>query len=64
MAADMSLEQQAFFESKIGPVLVKQCFECPSSSAKKIGGKPLLDAPADMSLVVSRARPCSPAKPT
>ena len=47
-AADMSPDQRAFFESKIRPVLVKQCYECHAAGAKKIGGKLLLDAPAEM----------------
>ena len=47
-AADMSPDQRAFFESKIRPVLVKQCYECHSASAKKIGGKLLLDSPGEM----------------
>jgi hypothetical protein len=47
-AADMSPDQRAFFESRIRPVLVKQCYECHSASAKKIGGKLLLDSPAEM----------------
>src|SRR6187431_2824993 len=47
-AADMTTEQRAFFENKIRPVLVKQCYECHSTGAKKIGGKLLLDAPAEM----------------
>ena len=47
-AADMSPDQRAFFENKIRPVLVKQCYECHSQSAKKLGGKLLLDAPSEM----------------
>jgi hypothetical protein len=47
-AADMTTEQRAFFENKIRPVLVKQCYECHSTGAKKIGGNLLLDAPAEM----------------
>lgn len=47
-AADMTPDQRAFFESKIRPVLVKQCYECHSQGAKKIGGKLLLDAPSEM----------------
>ena len=47
-AADMTVEQRSFFESKIRPVLVKQCYECHSQEAKKLGGKLLLDAPSEM----------------
>ena len=46
--ADMSPAQRSFFESKIRPVLVKQCYECHSQGAKKLGGKLLLDAPSEM----------------
>lgn len=47
-AADMSPDQRAFFETKIRPVLVKQCYECHAQTAKKVGGKLLLDAPSEM----------------
>ncbi len=46
--ADMTPDQRAFFESNIRPVLVKQCYECHSHGAKKLGGKLLLDAPSEM----------------
>jgi hypothetical protein len=46
--ADMTPDQRTFFENKIRPVLVKQCYECHSQSAKKVGGKLLLDAPSEM----------------
>lgn len=46
--ADMTPDQRAFFESKIRPVLVKQCYECHSQTSKKVGGKLLLDAPSEM----------------
>ena len=48
LGADMTPDQRSFFESKIRPVLVKQCYECHSQGAKKIGGKLLLDAPSEM----------------
>jgi hypothetical protein len=47
-AAEMAPEQRAFFESKIRPVLARQCYECHAANAKKIGGKLLLDTPAEM----------------
>jgi hypothetical protein len=47
-AADMTPERRAFFESKIRPVLVKECYECHSASAKKVGGKLLLDSRGEM----------------
>ncbi|MBE7495713.1 MAG: DUF1553 domain-containing protein [Verrucomicrobiaceae bacterium] len=47
-SADMTPDQRAFFESKIRPVLVKQCYECHSQTSKKLGGKLLLDAPSEM----------------
>jgi hypothetical protein len=46
--ADMTPDQRAFFEQKIRPVLVKQCYECHSQASKKLGGKLLLDAPSEM----------------
>lgn len=46
--AEMTPDQRTFFENKIRPVLVKQCYECHSQSAKKVGGKLLLDAPSEM----------------
>ena len=46
--ADMTPDQRAFFEQKIRPVLVKQCYECHSQTSKKLGGKLLLDAPSEM----------------
>lgn len=48
LAADMTPERRAFFESKIRPVLVKQCYECHSAGAKKIGAKLRLDTPGEM----------------
>ena len=47
-AADMTPDQRVFFENKIRPVLVKQCYECHSATAKKLGGKLLLDSPSEM----------------
>ncbi|MEN3940490.1 PSD1 and planctomycete cytochrome C domain-containing protein [Prosthecobacter sp. SYSU 5D2] len=47
-AAEMTAERRAFFEARIRPVLVKQCYECHSAGARKIGGKLLLDSPGDM----------------
>ena len=47
-AADMTPDQRNFFEQKIRPVLVKQCYECHSQTSKKLGGKLLLDAPSEM----------------
>ena len=36
-------EDQAFFESKIRPVLAQKCYECHSAQAKKIKGGLRLD---------------------
>lgn len=38
-----SVEDQAFFESKIRPVLVQKCYECHSGQSKKIKGGLRLD---------------------
>jgi len=37
---------RAFFETKIRPTLVKQCYECHSAKSEKLGGKLLLDSRA------------------
>lgn len=39
----LNREQQQFFETKIRPVLVKNCYECHSAQADEVGGKLLLD---------------------
>jgi hypothetical protein len=39
-------EQLAFFESRIRPVLIENCYECHSATAKKIKGGLLLDSRA------------------
>src|SRR4051812_28029887 len=36
-------DQVAFFEKKVRPVLVQQCYECHSAEAKKVRGGLLLD---------------------
>lgn len=41
--ADIESERD-FFEAKIRPVLVSHCYECHSSTAKKLGGELLLDS--------------------
>jgi hypothetical protein len=45
-AADPPVErrQLAFFESKIRPVLVKNCYECHAADSKKISGGLLVDS--------------------
>ena len=40
----ISAKQQEFFEKKIRPVLVQQCYECHSVDAKKLRGGLLLDS--------------------
>ncbi len=47
-AKDISPEDNAFFESRIRPALVKYCYECHSSESKKLGGKLLLDTGEDL----------------
>lgn len=47
-AADMTVEQRTFFESRIRPVLIRQCYECHSQTSKKLGGRLLLDTPSEM----------------
>ncbi|MEI6714833.1 MAG: PSD1 and planctomycete cytochrome C domain-containing protein [Verrucomicrobiota bacterium] len=43
-AAPSDLAQLDFFEKKIRPVLVDQCYECHSETSKKIRGNLLLDS--------------------
>lgn len=48
VAVEMTPAQRTFFENKIRPVLVKHCYECHATDAKKVGGKLLLDSPSEM----------------
>jgi hypothetical protein len=41
----VTAEQRTFFESRIRPILVKECLECHAEGAKKLGGKLYLDDP-------------------
>ena len=43
---ELTVDQTAFFEKKIRPVLVEHCYECHSSTAKKIKGGLMLDSRA------------------
>ena len=45
-AADPSSDQLAFFEGKVRLLLVKHCYECHSTDAKKVKGGLLLDSKA------------------
>lgn len=48
-AADSSSAAgRAFFETKIRPILVEQCYECHSAESEKLGGKLLLDQRAGL----------------
>ncbi len=40
----ISAGQRVFFETKIRPVLVEQCYECHSAKSEKLGGKLRLDS--------------------
>lgn len=42
--AELTGKERAFFENRIRPALVKHCYECHSSGAKKLGGKLRLDS--------------------
>lgn len=63
-AADIAPEQLAFFENKIRPVLVKECYECHAEGAKKIGGKLKLDTRSDMMKGGESGPAMEPGKPT
>lgn len=41
---ELTADQTAFFESKVRPVLIEHCYECHSSTAKKIKGGLVLDS--------------------
>ncbi len=43
-AAEFSAEQLDFFEKKVRPLLVENCFECHSAGAKKVKGGLYLDS--------------------
>src|SRR5436190_6105513 len=43
-AADADPARVKFFESKIRPVLVEQCYECHATAAKKVRGGLLVDS--------------------
>lgn len=42
-AAELSPEENAFFENKVRPLLAEHCYDCHSQKAKKIKGGLLLD---------------------
>ena len=54
-------DQVAFFEKKIRPVLVEQCYDCHSAEAKKVKGGLLLDTREGTRRGGDRGRPSSPA---
>jgi hypothetical protein len=47
-ATTPSAEQLTFFEKKIRPVLIQQCYECHSTQSKKVKGGLLLDTAQSM----------------
>ena len=56
-ADTISAADRAFFENKIRPVLVKECFECHSEGSKETKTKLKLDAPvADAGLITMALR--------
>jgi hypothetical protein len=44
VAAETDTGGMQFFERKIRPILVQHCYQCHSATAKKLGGKLLLDS--------------------
>lgn len=56
-------EDLAFFEHRIRPVLVANCYECHSSRAKKIGGELLLDSRAGWQTGGESGPPITPGDP-
>lgn len=57
-------EELAFFESKIRPVLVKNCYECHSADSKEVGGHLLLDSRAGIVRGGDTEPPIIPGDPT
>ena len=56
----VSAADRAFFENKIRPVLVKECFECHSADSKESKTKLKLDVPvADADLIIRALRSVS-----
>ena len=43
-SADLTRDQQDFFENKIRPILGDRCYKCHSTLAEKIKGGLLLDS--------------------
>jgi hypothetical protein len=43
-AADPTVDQVAFFEAKVRPLLTKHCYQCHSASSEKVKGGLLLDS--------------------
>ena len=62
-AAEITPAQRKFFETKIRPVLVQECYECHAAKAKKIGGKLLLDTTAGLKKGGESGSPMVPGKP-
>lgn len=62
-AEGMTPEQRTFFETKIRPVLVKECYECHAEGAKKIGGKLKLDSKTNMQAGGESGPSMHPGKP-
>ena len=61
--AEITPEQRKYFETKIRPVLAKECYECHSAGAKKVGGKLLLDTTAGLKRGGESGSPMVPGKP-
>lgn len=62
-AEELSKEQTAFFESKIRPVLVKECFGCHSDRTGKVRGGLRLDTKQSMLLGGGSGPAIVPGKP-
>jgi hypothetical protein len=56
-------DQVAFFEAKIRPVLIENCYECHSATAKKIKGGLLLDSRAAVQLGGNTGAALTPGDP-
>ena len=61
VAAEFSPEQVEFFENKIRPVLVRECYECHAAGAKQIQGGLSLDTRAALLKGATPGPPSFPA---
>ena len=60
-AAEGDAKKIEFFETRIRPVLVNNCYQCHSAKSSKVKGGLLLDTRGASAKAATAARPLSPA---